>query len=625
MPPGDMGESVTASSSPDFAPNFLRPTAFHSPIDTEMFEHFRGPAVHDRPPTLKSPHLSRACPAVLCLALAAAVSGCSTKYWKGSADGEAAKLIREKTPRVPNMDTNFTIEPRAPIDLGTLGMAPEPGDFLGAEAATERVARVLTLDICLDLAVRQSRDYQTRKELLYLTALDLSLARHDLTPLFGARGAGSVRNDTPQRVNGIDPITQQQTTALRNGNQVVTGFGDFGLTWLLSTGARLSTDFTTDFFRYLAGGSGQNASTRLGATLTQPLLRGAGFKVNMEALTQSERTLLYGLRDFAQYRQTFAVETAAAYYNVLQARDTAKNSFLDLARSRQNVARERAFADEGQRPSASLDQFRQAELNSETRWGESVRGYREALDRFKISLGIPITSQVVLDDHELARLKITEPGVPVEQAVPVALATRLDLQTGREQVEDAARRVPIAKSNLLPQVDAVAGAGFSNSGTSGIPVPDPRLYQWNAGLQVDLGLDRKGQRNQFRRAIIGAERSKREFALAVDNVRLQVASDWRSIEQARRNHENSELGVKLGERRVEEQELRMQLGRGLTRDLLDAQADLNAARNARTAALVNYNLARLRYWRDMGLLFVRDDGSWFEAPVPAAPDTAPKP
>jgi len=27
----------------------------------------------------------------------------------------------------------------------------------------------------------------------------------------------------------------------------------------------------------------------------------------------------------------------------------------------------------------------------------------------------------------------------------------------------------------------------------------------------------------------------------------------------------------------------------------------------------------------MGLLFVRDDGSWFEAPVPAAPDTAPKP
>ena len=553
------------------------------------------------------------------------VAGCTSKYWKGSADREAARLIREKAPSVPNMDTNFTIDTRPPVLLAALPVAGEPGEFLGPEGANERGAHILPLELCLDLAVRQSRDYQNRKELLYLNALDLSLARQRLTPIFSARGNGAVRNDTPQRVIGTDPITQQQTTALRNGSQVVTGFGDFGLSWLLATGARLSTDFTTDFFRYLVGGSGQNTSTRLGATLTQPLLRGAGFRATLEDLTQSERALLYGLRDFAQYRQTFAVDTASSYYAVLQARDTARNSFLDLARSRQNVARERSFAEEGQRPQASLDQFRQAELNSETRWSESVRGYREALDRFKINLGLSVQARVVLDDQELARLRIAEPGVPVELAVPVALATRLDLQTAREQVEDADRRIPIAKRNLLPQIDAVAGAGISNSGTNGLPLPDPRLYQWNAGLQVDLGLDRKSQRNDFRRALIAGERGRREFALALDNVRLQVASDWRALDQARRNFENSELGVTLGERRIEEQELRMQLGRGVTRDLLDAQADLNTARNARTAALVNYNLARLRYWRDMGLLFVRDDGSWYEAPVPKTPPPPPEP
>jgi outer membrane protein TolC len=570
---------------------------------------------------LNPPNPTRLIPLIAGVVLAAA--GCSSKYWKDSADREATKLIREKTPRVPNMDTNFTIEPRPPIALETLPPAGEPGDYLGPDGESERGARVLPLDLCLDLAVRQSRDYQTRKEVLYLSALDLTLARHQLTPIFRGTGNGEIRNDTPQEVIGTDPITQQQTTALRNGTRVVNGFGTFGLDWLLATGARLSTDFTTDFFRYLVGGSGQNTSTRLGATLTQPLLRGAGFKATLESLTQSERALLYALRDFAQYRQSFAVDTAAAYFAVLQARDTARNSFLDLARSRQNVARERAFADEGQRPRASLDQFRQAELNSETRWSESVRSYREALDRFKITLGLPVLSKVVLDDGELAKLRLAEAGVPVDQAVPVALATRLDLQTAREQVEDAARKVPLAKQNLLPQVDAVAGGGFSNSGTNGFPLPDPRLYQWNAGLQIDLGLDRKSQRNDFRRALIAAARSQREFALTVDNVRLQVASDWRALAQARRNFENSELGVTLGERRIEEQELRMQLGRGVTRDLLDAQADLISARNARTAALVDYNLARLRYWRDMGLLFVRDDGSWYEAPVPKSPPVGP--
>lgn len=553
------------------------------------------------------------------LLLATTVAGCSSKYWRSSADREAARLIREKTPAVPNMDTNFTVEPKPPAELANLPVAPDPGEFLGPDAEVERGARMLDLATALDLAVRQSREFQTRREVLFLESLDLSLSRHRFTPIFGAGGNGSFTTTTPIPVIGTNSVTGETVSGLRNGNQIVSGRMTFGLNWLLATGARLSADFTTDFLRFVSGGSGQNVSSRVGGSLVQPLLRGAGFKATLESLKQSERDLLYALREFAQYRQTFAVTTAEDYYQVLQARDTARNAFLDLQRSRQNVARERAFADEGQRPLASLDQFRQAELNSETRWLEAVRTYREGLDRFKISLGIPLDSKLVLDDQELARLAVTDPGVPVAEAVPVAVATRLDLQTARERVEDAQRRIPIAKNNLLPQLDAAASGGFSSKDNDHLSLPDPKLYNWSAGLNVDLGLDRKFQRNDFRRALIAVEQTRRQFALAVDNVRLQVASDWRALDQAKRNFENAEIGVKLAERRVEEQELRMQLGRGQTRDLLDAQADLNSARNGRTAALVNHTLARLRYWRDMGLLFVREDGSWYEAPLPAAP------
>lgn len=550
------------------------------------------------------------------MAVAALLAGCTGKYWRGSADREASRLIREKTPSVPNMDTNFTVEPRPPLSLESLSQAADPGEFLGSEAAEEAGSRILPLETALDLAVRQSRDYQTRKELLYLQALDLSLSRQRLRPIFGSRADAAIQNTTPVVVTGQDPITGETVTALRNGTRLATGRGQFGFSWLLATGARLSTDFTADFLRFIAGNGTPNTSSRLGGTLTQPLLRGAGFKANLEGLTQAERNLLYALREFAQYRQNFAVDTSSAYYQVLQLRDTARNSFLDLRRSRQNVERERAFAEEGQRPLASLDQFRQAELNSETRWIDSVRAYRESLDRFKISLGIPVVTRLVLDDRELAQLRIEEAGVPLDEAVPIALGLRLDLQTSKEQVEDAARKVPVAKNSLLPQVDAVASGGFSANRTDGFALPDPRLNQWNAGLTVDLGLDRKAQRNDYRRTLIASEQSKRQYALAVDNVRLQVASNWRALEQARRNFENAELGVTLAARRVEEQELRMQLGRGQTRDLLEAQSDLNAARNARTAAVVGHTLARLRYWRDMGLLFIRDDGTWYEAPVP---------
>ncbi len=561
------------------------------------------------------PHILRFLSGLL---LATTVAGCSSKYWRNSADKEAARLIREKTPAVPNMDTNFTAEAKDPLRLENLPLAAEPEEFLGTEAEVERGARVLDLDTAMELSVRQSREFQGRRELLYLEALDLSLARWRLKPIVGSRANAAIQSTTPVVVTGQDPITGETVTAVRNGNKLATGRGLFGVDWLLATGARLSADFTADFLRFVGGNGTPNTGSRLGGTLTQPLLRGAGFKVTLESLTQAERNLLYAMREFAQYRQNFTVTTTGDYFQVLQARDTARNAFLDLQRSRQNVARERAFADEGQRPLASLDQFRQAELNSETRWLEALRGYREALDRFKISLGVPLATKLVLADTELAQLAIREPGVPVDEAIGVAVATRLDLQTAKERLQDAERRVPIAKNSLLPQVDATASAGFASNSTNGFVLPDPKFNNWSAGLNVDLGLDRKAQRNDFRRTLIQVEQTRRQFGLAVDNVRLQVASDWRALEQAKRNFENAEIGVKLAERRVEEQELRMQLGRGQTRDLLDAQADLNNARNGRTAAVVNHTLARLRYWRDMGLLFVRDDGSWYEAPVPPA-------
>lgn len=516
------------------------------------------------------------------------------------------------------MDTNFSVAAPDSLRLENLPTAPEPEEFLGSEGPAERDARVLNLATALDLAVRQSREFQNRRELLFLEALSLSLSRWQLTPIFGVRADASIVSSSPVQLV-VTNLAGQPETSFRNGNKLASGGTRFGVNWMLATGTRLSTDFTTDFLSVIAGNGSPNTRSRLAGTLSQPLLRGAGFKANLESLRQSERDLLYAMREFAQYRQGFTVTVAGDYFQALQARDTARNAFLDLARSRQNVARERAFADEGQRPLASLDQFRQAELNSETRWLEAIRSYRESLDRFKISLGVPLATRLVLDDSELARLAIQEPGVSLEHAVPVAVATRLDLQTSRERVEDAARKVPIAKNNLLPQIDAIVGGDIQNSTASGFKLPDPKLNSWSAGLNVDLGLDRKAQRNSFRGALISVERARRQFALELDTVRLAVASDWRALEQAKRNFENTEVGVKLAERRVEEQELRMQLGRGQTRDLLDAQADLNSARNGRTAALVNHTLARLRYWRDMGLLFVREDGSWYEAPVPEDP------
>jgi len=67
-------------------------------------------------------------------AFAALTTGCTTKFYRESADKESYKAIRNKSPAVPNKDTNFTIEQTNLVSLATLPLTTNAPDFLGADA-----------------------------------------------------------------------------------------------------------------------------------------------------------------------------------------------------------------------------------------------------------------------------------------------------------------------------------------------------------------------------------------------------------------------------------------------------------------------------------------------------------
>lgn len=536
----------------------------------------------------------------LCATLA--LAGCSTKHYRESADKEVAAAIAEKTPAVPNMVTNFTIEAKVKSTLDNLPVASGTNDFFGAEGSKEKGARIISLEKALEIATKQSRTYQNRKELLYLEALGLTLDRYRFAPIFFA-GTKSSFDVTHNVETGVDSIVEQRSSGFSSSS---------GVDKLLRTGGKIAVAFSTDFIRYISGDPHTVTSSALVGTFSQPLLRGAGYKVTMENLTQGERNLLYEMRDFTRFRKEFSVQIASAYYGVLQNRDAVRNSWLGYQNFTQNVEQERAFTKEGLRPQAALDQIKQAALQTQSRWINAVRSYYESLDRFKIQLGLPIDTHVVLDDAELDDLKILHPNLSVEEATKVALETRLDLYNQREQAEDAERHIDVAKNALKTQLDFHTSVDVPRKDGSGFIEPDFDHYSWSAGFNLDLPLNRKAERNSYRAALIANERAIRELELAIDNVKLEINNDWRTLDQAKRNFEISELGVQLAQRRVEEQQLRAELGRGTARDLVDAQTDLINSKNERTSALVSHTIARLNFWRDMGLLMIKDDGQWEE-------------
>jgi outer membrane protein TolC len=181
----------------------------------------------------------------------------------------------------------------------------------------------------------------------------------------------------------------------------------------------------------------------------------------------------------------------------------------------------------------------------------------------------------------------------------------------RDQVEDAVRRVKIADQDLLPTANLVGGyvprAAASNQQNLKV---DGRRRDVSMRLDVDLNLNQKPVRNALRAAQIAEQRARRELDLVEERVRGGIRTAWRELDLARKQYNIALEGMQIAEERVALESDLFQEGRGTARDKVEALRDLNDARNAVIASRITHTLARLRLWRDMGVLFIKKEGDW---------------
>lgn len=583
--------------------------------------------------------------------------GCATGKARERVDAEVYNIIEEKSSQVPGAEPDFSLgELEQLLDTGSFPKTAEADSSLGNAISELPGTPIITLENAVMLAVQRNRSYQANKENLYLQVLSLTLDRHRYTPIFSGNLEAALRGNAvevtepsqfPETmagvgaiINELEQLTGSQADLLQAYADLIeetgdlagldepstkivqerrtTGTASVGVDRLLRGGGRIAASLTTNFLRFLTGSTNEASSSVLSLAFSQPLLEGAGRDVAAERLTQSERDALYALRTFTHYRKKFTVEVCASYYGVLRQRDIVRNTWTSLQNFNLNVERERAFAQEGLRTQAELGRMIQFQLNNESEYVNAARRYQEELDEFKILLGLSTDTPIVLDNAELERLReqgLDHPTVDLGDAIQVALVSRLDLYNEKDRVADAERRVNVAENALKPGLDIVADAQVTSPGENTPAKFDFQRTEWNVGVDIDPPFDKKAERNAYRAALIDLERAAREGTLAEDTIKLEVRAAWRNLEQARRNYEVALESVKLSERRVEEQKLLSELGLSTAQDQVDAQDDLIQSQNSLTNALINHTLARLNFWRDMGILYIEKDGRWKEIPL----------
>lgn len=542
-----------------------------------------------------------------------ALAACSSTDYKQSADTETYAAIAGKAAFVPGMTEQVVIDDNAAVDLSGLPVNGDSYEFLDNEAESEIGAHIISLNQALDLAFQHSREYQNQKERLYLQALSLTFDRYRYTPTFSASGNGEFEWDAQDQF----VTDMQELTGMRQVSTVETvdAGTSLGARYLLKGGGAIALNLTNNLTRFLTGDSSEISSSALIGSFTQPLLRDFGRAIASENLMQAERDLLYQLRDFTRFRKQFAVRIASQYYSVLLARETARNNYAGLNANQLSLEREQAFQQEGLRTLLQVGRLEQSALQADLRWTSSITRYKRSLDDFKVVLGLSADDNIVLDDQEMQLLSETgmsEPDIGLEQAMELAVQTRLDLYTELDRVQDSARRVDVAANALLPALDFSFVATVPDSPSGSLSELDFENAVYTAGLNLDLPLDSKQERNDYRRALIDYEAATRNYLLARDNVVLDVTDAYRRMNEARKSYDITLTSVQINERRVEEAELRAELGLGNIQDTVDSQNDLTAARTDLIRTIVDHNIAKLEFWRDVGLLYVDDSGQWEE-------------
>ena len=549
---------------------------------------------------------------LLALLAAASVAGCAPKYYAEDADKQVYALLRASHEEEFGRGRNFSIAggPAGNVGrsaaeiLGELPLAEPVPEWL-AESELARLpgpVRQIDLAAALRLAWKNSRQYQTKKETVYLAGLALSTQIHSFENIYALSGGAS------RRIAGAEPDRYRTLNTQ----------ADFSVTRDLITGATIALDVGLTGVKYINHELGTTLQSALGLTVTQPLWRGADRRVVLNNLTQAEHNVFYALRTFARYEKSLAIDIASSYYRVLVQLDRVKNQWNNYQNLIAARKRNEQLADEGRLKPLEVDQARQSELAAHNSYLVAVQSYETSLDAFRVKLGVPTDAPVVLSRGPLEELATQEPRAvdcPSERAVALALERRLDLKNNRGGIQDADREIVVAGDALKGDVNLVAQMNVTSTPNTraGRFLFHEGLYEF--GLELDLPLERLSERNALRAAMIAGDAAIRDYMDLVDGIKQDVRGSLRELRRTVESVKIQKASVELARRRVAGTRAELEWDRATTRDLLESQDALVTAENAYSEALAAHKTAWLNLLLDLEMLEVDQQGQVHEGDV----------
>lgn len=410
---------------------------------------------------------------------------------------------------------------------------------------------------------------------------------------------------------GARTTTQQQSWSGGVAKEMWRGGGSYNINWTNNRNETSSSNSTCNpcFTSGLVG------------SFTQPLMRDFRIDATRASILTNEISQEIAELNLSAQEVSILAQVRNAYWELSYARLAVEAAQRSLELSTKLVGDNRARVEIGTLAPIDIVQAQAEEANRR----QQLVTAQATLRNNELALKRLIVSGT---DDELWRATIVPVDQPVitpqpvdlEAAVANALARRIDLTTTKKNLDSTDIQLRSLENQTKPQLDVIGSLNLAGRAGVSVPRTDPNTGllvtptaggyfdalqsvgafdspTWNVRLQFAYPLGTSAQESNVARQRLLRQQTESSLKATELTVATEVTSAALAIRNSFEAMEASRVSRELSEQRVAAAQAKYDQGMATNYEVVQAQRDLNDARNSELRQLLNYQRALVDFQR----------------------------
>ncbi|MCP9295466.1 MAG: TolC family protein [Planktothrix agardhii LY1] len=490
----------------------------------------------------------------------------------------------EPNPRemIENSMTSLNLTANRPQYQRITQQPPEVQPSPPAPVMAETDGVELTLNDVIILGLENNRTIKNQYLERIVQRQDLIVAEDKFNPNF-----------TPNLSINWSDITQGNLTTITNGLVL-----SAGVVIKIPTGGELNMGWVGQRQQQNYQGSGSSDQDVLRQNLAlvfkQPLLRGAGAKVNRVDIEVARITETINLLKLKSILIDTITEIIISYRNLLKAQEQVKIDLQALENAKKTVENTQFLIDAGRKPRADLITVQSQVADREIVLLSSRNNLKQTRLNLLGLLDIDEDVNIIASDN----LEIQPPILDIDQIRQSSLEHQPSYLTAKLNLEDAKTKLIVAENNRRWNIDLQTVVKHNPA-----PYSDDDQTEFSTGLTFSKTLGDRSLEREFQRSRVNVLQAENNLKEAIQKVNTDVTTNLQDIELNFKQVELTRRATELADLQLRNQVDKIKLGLpGATLlDLVQFQSELNTAKNRELNAKIEYLNALTNLEKSQGI------------------------